>query len=222
MMPAASEVSGYFTGLPLGHFGGGIIDPGWRFTTFSPRGRDKCADQHYRCDPIDVIKAFPVAALFKPDAAVALWFPQYGTHWAVEVLQAWEFTPKSLGAWAKQSSTGQKWAFGNGKILRCAAEFYLIGTRGHPPVHSHSVRNLIVAPVQKHSCKPDQLHRDMAELYRGPFVELFARRPFPGWWGWGDAIGTVDESGNCMAAPGVASIKTPAADQLLADRDLAA
>jgi N6-adenosine-specific RNA methylase IME4 len=175
-------------GLPINHFGAGIADPGWRFGTWGPRGRGKCADQKYRCEPLEAIKALPVGSLFKPDAALALWFPQYAIDWASEVLRAWGFEPKTLGCWAKLSSTGRKWAFGQGKILRCAAEYYLVGTRGNPPVRSRSVRNLIVAPWAGHSVKPDQLHRDIEALFDGPYIELFARRHYSGWTCRGDQL----------------------------------
>jgi N6-adenosine-specific RNA methylase IME4 len=186
----ACGTSSYFTGLPPHHFGAGIVDPGWPFGTWSAKGRGKCADQKYRCDPLEGIKAMPVAELFKPDAAIALWYPQYITRPA-DVLEAWGFTPVTTGAWAKQSSTGRKLHFGQGKILRCACELYMIGTRGHPPVRSRSVRNLIVAPVRGHSRKPDQLYRDMEALYDGPYVELFARYRRHGWTQFGDQLGEV-------------------------------
>jgi N6-adenosine-specific RNA methylase IME4 len=101
------------------------------------------------------------------------------------------FEPKTEGAWAKQSSTGRKWAFGQGKILRCAVEFYMVGTRGHPTLHSRSVRNLIVAPVREHSRKPDELYHDMEALYGGPYLELHARYPYPGWIQWGDQLAAL-------------------------------
>jgi N6-adenosine-specific RNA methylase IME4 len=183
--------SDYFIDLPLNYFGAGIVDPGWHFGTYSNSGRGKCADRKYRCDSLDDIKALPVGELFRPDAAIVLWFPQYAGHWAPEVLQAWGFEPRTTGAWAKQTVTGQKWCFGLGKILRNAAEFYTIGVRGHPPVRSHNVRNLIVAPWNGHSRKPEQLHHDVAQLYDGPYVELFARRPMKGWTCWGDQLGMV-------------------------------
>jgi N6-adenosine-specific RNA methylase IME4 len=183
-----TESSVYFPGLPTNHFGAGIADPGWQFSTWSSKGRGKCADRQYRCNGLEAVKALPVGTLFRPDAAIALWFPQHMVPWAAEVLRAWGFEPRTLGAWAKQSSTGNKWHFGQGKILRCAAEFYLMGVRGQPPVRSRSVRNLIVAPVRGHSVKPNQLHRDIEELFDGPYVELFARRPYPGWTCWGDEL----------------------------------
>jgi N6-adenosine-specific RNA methylase IME4 len=190
-----------FASLPLGHFGAGILDPGWSFGTWSPLGRGKCADQQYRCDPLEAIKALPVGSLFKPDAAIALWWPQYAVHWVPEVLRAWGFEPRTTGAWAKQSSTGRKWAFGQGKIFRCACELYTIGVRGNPKVRSRSVRNLIVAPVRAHSVKPDQLHADMMKLYAGPHVELFARRHYPGWTCWGDQLPVESPPADPMESP---------------------
>jgi N6-adenosine-specific RNA methylase IME4 len=183
-----SRAPALFAGLPLGYFGAGIVDPPWHFGTWSDKGRGKCADRHYDCLSLTEIEALPVGELFRRDAAIALWFPQHVSHLAPEVMRAWGFAPRTQGAWAKQSSTGRRWHFGNGKILRCAAEFYLIGVRGHPPVRSHGVRNLIVAPVRAHSHKPDQLHADMEQLFDGPHLELFARRHRPGWTCWGNQL----------------------------------
>jgi N6-adenosine-specific RNA methylase IME4 len=188
-----TPTSDYFTGLPLGYFGAGIVDPGWRFATYSAKGRGKCADRKYRCDSLADIKAMPVGELFKADAAIALWFTQYAGHWAPDVLRDWGFEPRTEGAWAKQTVHG-KWFFGQGKILRSAVEFYMIGVRGHPPVRSHSVRNLIVAPWRGHSRKPQQLHRDMERLYDGPYVELFARYRTDSWSCWGDQLDMADKA----------------------------
>jgi N6-adenosine-specific RNA methylase IME4 len=184
------SLSDYFTGLPLRHFGAGIGDPGWNFSTWSANGRGKCADQKYTCQSLDDILRLPVGDLFLDDAAFAIWYPQYAGPqcWPQDTLRAWGFEPKTEGAWAKQSETGRKWFFGQGKILRSAAEFYMIGTRGHPELYSKSVRNLIVAPWCGHSRKPDQLHRDMEKLYGGPRIELFARRCVEGWSCWGDQL----------------------------------
>ena len=190
MCGADDGFSPYFTGLRLGYYRTGIGDPGWNYGTWSANGRGKCADQKYMCQSLDDILRLPVGELFLDDAAFALWFPQYAgaKGWPQDALRAWDFEPQTEGAWAKQSKTGRKWAFGQGKILRCAAEFYMIGTRGHPGLHSKSVRNLIVAPVRGHSVKPDELHQHIEQLYAGPYVELFARRRYPNWDGWGNQL----------------------------------
>jgi N6-adenosine-specific RNA methylase IME4 len=56
------------------------------------------------------------------------------------------------------------------------------------------VRNFIEAPWRGESVKPDQLYRDLEALYDGPYVEIFARRPWPGWDAWGDQLPRVDRS----------------------------
>jgi N6-adenosine-specific RNA methylase IME4 len=201
------NTSTYFTGLPLNYFGAGIIDPGWYFGTYSEKGRGKCADRKYWCESLEEIKRLPAGELFKADAAIAIWFPQYAGHWVTEVFDAWGFTPKTIGAWLKLTSTGQKPFFGQGKILRSCVEFYWIGIRGHPPVCSHSIRNLIVAKWRGHSVKPDELHADMEALYAGPYVKLFARRHYPNWIGWGDQLEPPPEKENMhdVAIPAIAA-----------------
>ena len=97
---------------------------------------------------------------------------------AIQLMASWGFTYKTGGSWAKQSSTGKKWAFGTGYILRSAAEPYLLGTIGSPSYNSASVRNLIVAPVREHSRKPDDMHPMIEQLVEGPYLEpLLAHRP---------------------------------------------
>ena len=158
-----------------------MVDPPWLSTTYSDKGRGKSVDRHYRPQSTDWIKALPVAAICAPDCAVVLWCPQTHVLIAGDVLAAWGFTFVTQGAWAKQSKTGQSWQFGTGHVLRSAAEFYLVGRLGRPKRRSCSVRNLIVAPVREHSRKPDQIYEDIEALWPGPYVELFARYPRPGW-----------------------------------------
>lgn len=145
-----------------------MADPAWMFALRSPKGEAKSPQAHYRCMPLADIQALPM-------------LPQ-----ALATLNAWGFTFKSAGAWAKQSPTGASWAFGPGYIYRSAAEFWLLGTIGRPAQRSRSIRNLIVAPRREHSRKPDEMHTDIEALFDGPYVELFARSQRPGWDCWGN------------------------------------
>jgi N6-adenosine-specific RNA methylase IME4 len=188
-----------FVGLPPGVFKAIIADPPWTFRAYSDKGLKKSPQMHYACMNLDAIKALPVADLAHPDGcALALWATAPMLEQAIEVMRAWGFTYKTMGAWAKRSKTGEKWAFGTGHILRSAAEPWLIGTIGRPPVLARDERNLIVAPVREHSRKPDTLHSKMARLYGGPAAELFARETRAGWSAWGneatrfDAIAAAD------------------------------
>jgi N6-adenosine-specific RNA methylase IME4 len=98
----------------------------------------------------------------------------------------------------------------------------MIGTRGHPELHSKSVRNLIVAPVRRmpaadgrsssHSVKPDQLYRDTEQLYAGTYVELFARRRYPGWDCWGNELAVVPTTLDRNRPDHSNSLTTPSCD----------
>lgn len=86
---------------------------------------------------------------------------------------------------------GEKDGFGMGRIVRGAHEVCLIGVRGRVGdlVLSKSVRSAfetletseIVAPVGRHSAKPEIFYRLVETLFPGPYHELFARRSRPGW-----------------------------------------
>lgn len=181
-----------FEGLEPGRYGAITADPPWAYKNWGRSESGKGAQDHYACQPLDWIKQLPVAELAAKDCALFLWATAPLLPAAFEVMAAWGFEYKSAGAWAKQSKTGAKWAFGTGYCFRSATEFYLLGTRGAPRVQSRSVRNLTVAPVREHSRKPDCFRTDVETLYAGPYLELFARQSAPGWDAWGNEATKFD------------------------------
>jgi hypothetical protein len=46
----------------------------------------------------------------------------------------------------------------------------------------------VLAPVGEHSEKPDEVRRRIERLFPGPYLELYARKPVPGWNCWGNEI----------------------------------
>lgn len=172
--------------LPLFHFGAILADPPWYFSNYSEKGEAKNPVAHYDCMDLPAIKGLGVGHHAKPDSALVLWATAPMLPQAFEVMAAWGFTFKTAGAWAKESKSGEKIAFGTGYVFRSAAEFYLVGTLGKPAIKSRSIRNLIWAPVREHSRKPDQMHADVEALFDGPYLELFARETRPGWTVWGN------------------------------------
>lgn len=178
-----------FATLPAGTFRTILADPPWQFRTYSANGLRKSPQRHYGCMDLDAIQALPVASLAAADCALVMWATSPMLPQALATLDAWGFTYKGTGAWAKRSTADRTWAFGTGYTMRSAAEFYILGTRGAPARVSRSVRNLVVAPVREHSRKPDELRRDIEALYAGPYLELFAREAAPGWTSWGNQVG---------------------------------
>jgi N6-adenosine-specific RNA methylase IME4 len=183
---SAVPVTWPFGDLKMGHYGVILCDDPWRFENYSAAGEAKNPMAHYDCMTMDDLRALPVRDLAAPDAVLVMWGIWPMAAECADLMRQRGFTPKSGGAWGKQSKTGAKIAFGTGYIYRSASEFWLLGTIGNPPVLSHGVRNFILAPVREHSRKPDQMHADLERLYPGPRCELFAREKRDGWDIWGN------------------------------------
>jgi len=165
-----------------------VADPPWHFRNFSAKGEAKNPVSHYSCMSTQDIAALPVHQLAAPDCALLMWATAPMLPDAIWLMKEWGFTFKSAGAWAKQSSTGNHWAFGTGYCFRSAAEFFLFGVIGKPKSNSRSIRNLIVAPVREHSRKPDDLHKMAETMFDGPRCELFSRQARPGWEAFGHEV----------------------------------
>jgi N6-adenosine-specific RNA methylase IME4 len=168
-------------GLPLFHFKVIHIDPVWSYTMRTPKGYEKSPQKHYDCLTIEQLKDIPIGQHAAPDSAMVMWgvFPMMPQ--AIELLAHYGYRYVTGGAWAKQSPTGRKWAFGSGYVLRGASEFYIVGKMGNPVEKSKSVRNLIVAPRREHSRKPEQIYSDIEALWDGPYLDVFGRCQRPGW-----------------------------------------
>ena len=179
----------YFEGLEPGSYDLILTDPPWRFRTWNEENQTKSAQNHYDLMDRETMLKMPVRELASGNCALVMWATQAQLHEAFELMAAWGFKFKTAGAWAKQSSTGEKWAFGTGYLLRSAAEFFLIGVRGSVKVEDRGVRNLIVAPVREHSRKPDEMHAILESMF--PLArkcELFCRERREGWDCWGNQV----------------------------------
>ena len=155
-----------------------LVDPP---TDIHQKGGARGAIRHYPLMPIDRIKAMPVADLAEPDAHLWLWSTAAALRDSYDVMEAWDFTPRSLFIWIKPR-------MGLGNFLRNAAEFMLFGTRGKAPILFKAQPNWLFAPVQDHSHKPEEQYAMIERCSPGPYLELFARRPQPGWDAWGNEI----------------------------------
>jgi N6-adenosine-specific RNA methylase IME4 len=173
---------------PAGGFDLIMADPPWSYAMYSDRGYAKAPESQYDTMDASEIARLPVEILAAPNCILWLWCVNPQLPQALAVLEAWGFTFKTAGHWAKTTATGKQ-AFGTGYILRCAGEPFLIGTRG-APVTSRSVRSVIMGPLRQHSRKPDEAfaaaERLMPEARR---IELFSREARPGWAAWGDEAG---------------------------------
>jgi N6-adenosine-specific RNA methylase IME4 len=181
------------TDIPAGPFGVVMADPPWSFATFDGKSSvPTLAADPYATMSLDDLKALPVAASCAPDAALFLWTVDAHLAEALDLGAAWGFEFKTIALiWVKAVSyLGQDGFFtpsmGMGYWTRKEAEVCLLFTRGKPKRLSRSVRQVMASPRREHSRKPDETHRRVEALVGGPYLEMFAREPRPGWTVWGN------------------------------------
>ena len=168
----------------------GVIyaDPAWHFRNYSARGEGRNATSHYDCPGPEQLAALPVADWAAEDCALFLWAVDPLLDQAFKLLQAWGFAYKTVAFyWVKTNKidTGSFFT-GLGYWTRANPEQCLLATRGKPRRLAADVQRLLFAPRREHSRKPDESFDRIERLVAGPYLELFARRPRPGWDAWGN------------------------------------
>lgn len=145
------------------------------------------------------------------DSLLFMWRVSSQQRAALDLVEAWGYTPHSELVWCKETKTGKE-HFGMGRIVRGSHESLIVATRGDfeietshetcliarrgkPVILSKSVRSRFSAPVPCdehgkpiHSAKPDEFFALVEPLLEGPRVELFARKYRDGWTGIGDEL----------------------------------
>jgi N6-adenosine-specific RNA methylase IME4 len=170
-------------------FGAIYADPAWKFESWGEDGQDRAAANHYTLTTLDDMKAMPVEALAADDCVLFMWVSDPMLPHALELIAAWGFTFKTVAfTWVKASKTGETEHLGNGYWTRANPEMCLLATRGKPQRLNMDVRQLLVAPLQEHSRKPDEAYERIERLVAGPYLELFARRPREHWMSWGNEL----------------------------------
>jgi len=166
-----------------------LADPPWRFTNKS----GKIAPEHRRLTRygtmrLDEILALPVEQLAEPTAHLYLWCPNALLPEGLAVMKAWGFTYKSNLVWHKVRKDGGSDGRGVGFYFRNVTELILFGVRGKNARTLAPGRrqvNLLATRKREHSRKPDEAYDRIEALCEGPYLEMFARLPRPGWDRWG-------------------------------------
>ena len=185
-----------------------LVDPPWSFKVWNKdTGSGRSAEAHYRTMSLKDICDLPVKEVCAPNCALFLWSVWPSIFDARDVIEAWGFKYKTLGfewwklnkGWLKTWFTLARtrnllnshddmklleslFFFGMGYYTRTNSEPCLLATRGSMPVAVHNERNFIIAPVRKHSQKPDEQYDKIEKLYPNKrYLELFARQTRPNW-----------------------------------------
>jgi N6-adenosine-specific RNA methylase IME4 len=166
----------------------------WNFKTYSQAGQGRSPE--YLRQPVEFAKKMPVKEVSAKDSALIMWTSGPYLQQTFAIAEAWGFQYKTVAfVWAKLTKRqareqamllpiigdNHNWHFGNGYWTRANTEIALLFTRGNPKRLSASVRQLIIAPLGRHSEKPEEMQDRVEQLVAGPYLELFARRQRPNW-----------------------------------------
>ncbi len=170
-------------------FGTLLADPPWRFQNRT----GKVAPEHRRLSRYDTmdwqdIAALDVGSLMAEQSHCYLWVPNALLQEGLATLDAWGFTYKAMLVWAKRRKDGGPDGRGVGFYFRNTTEPILFGVRGKLRTLAPARRqvNIIETRKREHSRKPDEQYDIIEACSPGPYLELFARYPRPGWTAWGD------------------------------------
>jgi len=168
---------------PSGKYRVIYADPPWSYGDKLTEGYGS-AENHYPTMSIDELCALPVEGLADDNAVLFLWVTSPMLEDCFRVIRAWGFKYKASFVWDKV-----KHNMGHYNSVR--HEFLLICTRGSctpdVPKLFDSVQSI---ERTEHSRKPEEFRQIIDTLYpHGKRIELFARRPAPGWEVWGNEPG---------------------------------
>lgn len=161
-------------------------DPPWQY---KDKGMHRGgAERHYRTTSMDDLCRLPIADISAEDSTCFMWVTMPMLEEGLRLLSAWGFRYKTMGfTWVKTNKNSGTPFWGMGHWTRANTELCLLGVRGKPKRVSPSVHSVVLAPVSRHSEKPDEVRSRIVQLMGDvPRLELFARTRTDGWDVWGD------------------------------------
>ena len=205
-----------------GRFSTILADPPWRFMNRT----GKMAPEHqrlmrYPTMEMEEIYELPVNLLAAAKSHLYLWVPNALLAEGLETMRRWGFTYKSNLVWYKTRKDGGPDGRGVGFYFRNVTELVLFGVRGSmrtlPPGRRQV--NIISRQKREHSRKPDELYDLIEACSPGPYVELFARHPRPGWRQWGnEVVESHDRSRSTRVIPLYDRVSKESAQRALFER----
>lgn len=168
------------TPLPDGPFRVIVADPPWPYSERRP-SNDWRGRPGYSGMTVEEICFLPVADRAHDDALLWLWTTNAFLDESFDVCRAWGFKYRTLLTWAKNR-------IGVGDWLRGQTEHCIFASRGNPVVTLTAESTLLTADVGAHSEKPEAFYRLVEAVCPAPDLgrlEMFARKPRPGWRVWG-------------------------------------
>jgi len=168
------------------------IDPPWSYKFKKPtaskggsrgNGYSSGVDYYYKTIEINNIELLPIGDLATKDAVCFMWAVNPMLPEAYKIMRSWGFSYKTTITWHKLQCKGMGYWF------RGHTEFLIVGVLGKVRAFRSLHHNIVSAPVEKHSRKPEIFRGLIESVTVGMSkIELFARKSSNGWDVWGDEI----------------------------------
>ncbi|WP_225182131.1 MT-A70 family methyltransferase [Pectobacterium aroidearum] len=189
-------------------------DPPWQYSNKASRG---AAVNHYPTMSLTELTRLPVQDIAAEDAILVMWYTGNFALEAIRLSEAWGFDVRTMKGftWVKLNQLAEKHTtkalrglqelgpldysdflhllndqtrMNGGNYTRANTEDALIAVRGKGLERlDASVKQVVYAPLGKHSAKPDEVRERLNRLYgMVNRIELFARQSIADWDTWGN------------------------------------
>jgi N6-adenosine-specific RNA methylase IME4 len=160
-----------------------LIDPPWDYDDEND-GAGGCLGRgrpDYAPMPFEKIMELPVSQLADIDSHLYLWVTNRSMPKGFALLEKWGFRYVTCITWCKPTP-------GMGNYFRGATEHMLFGVKGSQQLLRKDAPTWFQADrgTGGHSSKPEESYRLVESCSRGPYLEMFARKPRNGWSQWGE------------------------------------
>lgn len=188
-----------------------LADPPVPFEVWGKRPggiESRAAEAHYPTMTWDDLNGLGplIQDVAADDCVLFLWVCQPLLIETLRMAEAWGFSYKTKAfSWLKTYGDGSSFFVGMGYWTRANTEDVLLFTRGKPRRTDKGVYQVlatmgqdpystpaVIAPMTRHSEKPQAIQDRIERLVDGPYLEMFARRRRPGWAAIGNELDGMD------------------------------
>tara|TARA_Y100000310_G_scaffold69685_1_gene65236 strand:- start:1540 stop:2430 length:891 start_codon:yes stop_codon:yes gene_type:complete len=167
--------------LPKGKYQVIYADPPWQFNN---EGFAQSAEQKYPTMSIKEICDIPIKEKIGEKAVLFLWVTNAFLEEGLSVCKEWGFNYKTNMVWIKKKGPTIGW------FTKSRHELLFIATKGEGMHPKEKFNSWFESKVTKHSKKPEIIYEMIKKMYKGPYLELFARsiQKRKGWTYWGNEM----------------------------------
>jgi N6-adenosine-specific RNA methylase IME4 len=166
-------------------------DPPWDYdgrTQQNGTTGNKSAINHYPTMTLKQLKELNIKAISNPNSLLFMWTSSPHLPQAIELIQAWGFTYKTIAfVWYKQKTNP-------GYYTMSECELCIVGKRGSIPTPrgTRNERQFLSEMRTRHSAKPQEIRNRITRMFpTQKKIELFARATTEGWDVFGNEVNGI-------------------------------